>query len=141
MPESKDTVLLDCAFKIALAGEALAFLAFKKQVCCPDVQELEVKDFRFFAIDKRKYVRARKARVRRAQETDARDSPQGMQDAVKLRERLARKRHLVAKARKEFKAGPRPSAQLTNCPLATSCGLDQAFLKKKYVSCHEKVQA
>ncbi|CAJ1332424.1 unnamed protein product, partial [Effrenium voratum] len=51
-------------------------------------EELEVKDFRFFAIDKRKYVRARK----------------GMQDAVKLRERLARKRHLVAKARKEFKA-------------------------------------
>lgn len=51
-------------------------------------EELKTYDLRFFAVDKRKFARARK----------------GMPDALKMRLRNARKMHLVSKARNDFKA-------------------------------------
>lgn len=63
--------------------EAEIFVALNLE----DKQELRSADLRFFTVDKRKYVKAQK----------------GMQDALKFKVRVAKKRHLVSQARKNFK--------------------------------------
>jgi len=64
-------------------NEELLFDALNLQ----DKQELRTRDLTFFAVDKRKFTKARK----------------GMKDAVKLKMHEAKKRTLVSKARRDFK--------------------------------------